>query len=239
MHAQLIPTTLCEEATDAFADLLKGRADDGLNDEHFARDWSSLWDELVRDGWTAIADSADGDFSLLDLTAFARVWGRYLVPLPFVPTLVARRGLATPPEPGARLSYAAAEPGLTLMPYGPVAAAALTADGLVEAANLAEALGVDDWAASAPVTLLPAGVGPALARSGARAPSSRPLKRSARPPRCSGSRLTMPRSGSNSGSPSGGSRPSSTGWRTCTVTWNWPPARWPGPASNRMKPGGP
>jgi hypothetical protein len=163
MHAQLIPTTLSEEAADAFADLLKGRADDGLNDDHFARDWNSLWDELVRDGWTAIADSPDGDFSLLDLTAFARVWGRYLVPLPFVPTLVARRGVATPPDLGARFTYATAEPGLTLLPYGPVAASVLTADGLVEAADLPKALGVDDWAASAPVTLLPAGVGPAAA----------------------------------------------------------------------------
>jgi len=163
MHAQLIPTTLCEEATGAFADLLKGRADDGLNDDHFARDWNSLWDELVRDGWTAIADSPDGDFSLLDLTAFARVWGRYLVPLPFVPTLVARRGVATPPEPGARLTYATAEPGFTLLPYGPAAASVLTADGRVEAVSLPEALGVDDWAASAPVTLMPAGVGPAAA----------------------------------------------------------------------------
>src|ERR1700733_5393230 len=100
MHAQLIPTTLSREATDAFADLLKGRADDGLNDDHFARDWSSLWDELVRDGWTAIADSADGDFSLLDLTAFARAWGRYLGPPPFPPAVGAPARPAPPPGPG-------------------------------------------------------------------------------------------------------------------------------------------
>lgn len=166
MQAQLIPTTLCEEATDAFADLLKGRADGGLNDDHFARDWSPLWDELARDGWTAIADAPDGEFSLLDLTAFARTWGRYLVPLPLIPTLVVRRALATPPEPGARLTYAVAEPEVTLLPYGTSAERVLTADGLVQAAALAEVLGVDDWAASVPVTLLPVSTGPAGAAVG-------------------------------------------------------------------------
>jgi len=104
-----------------------------------------------------------GPERLLDLTAFARAWGRYLVPLPFVPTLVARRGLDTPPEPSARLTYAVAESGATLVPYGPAAGSVLTMDGLVGSAALPESLGVDDWAASAPVTLLPASVGPASA----------------------------------------------------------------------------
>ena|GEM_PF-3632902 len=26
------------------------------DEEHFARDWTSLWDELARDGWIATAD---------------------------------------------------------------------------------------------------------------------------------------------------------------------------------------
>ncbi|HUZ24968.1 MAG TPA: acyl-CoA dehydrogenase family protein [Streptosporangiaceae bacterium] len=163
MHAQLIPTTLCEEAAIAFADLLKGRAGGGLNDEHFSRDWSPLWDELVRDGWTVIADRPDAEFSLLDLTAFARAWGSYLVPLPFLPTLAVRRGLDTPPEPDARLSYAVAEQGTTLVPYGPTARVVLTADGLTGPDALPTAAGIDDWAASAPTTLLPAGTGPASA----------------------------------------------------------------------------
>jgi hypothetical protein len=163
MHAQLIPTTLCEEATDAFAGLLKGRADGGLNDEHFARDWSPLWDELARDGWTAIADPPDAEFSLLDLTAFARAWGSYLVPLPFVPTLAVRRSLNEAPEPGTRLSYAVAEPGATLVPYGPAARLVLTAGGLTGPVSMPSPIGVDDWAASAPTTLLPAATGPASA----------------------------------------------------------------------------
>ena len=84
MHAQLIPSELAEEATGALAALLQGRVAGAPDEEHFARDWAPLWDELARDGWTAVADRGESEFSLLDLTAFAQVWGRYLVPLPFV-----------------------------------------------------------------------------------------------------------------------------------------------------------
>ncbi len=110
MPAQLITTGLCAEAVAGFADLLKGRAAGTLGDDYFARDWSPLWDELARDGWTVIADPPDSEFSLYDLTAFAQVWGRYLVPLPFIETLAVRRSLSTPPGPRSRLSYLLAEP---------------------------------------------------------------------------------------------------------------------------------
>jgi alkylation response protein AidB-like acyl-CoA dehydrogenase len=162
MQAQLLPDVLAEEATEAFANLLKGRASATLNDEYFARDWGPLWDELVRDGWTAIADPPDTEFSLLDLTTLAQAWGRYLVPLPFVPTLAARRSLAASgrqlPEPGTRLSYSVAEQAAVLSPLGGIADQVLTADGLIAAP---EPAGTDDWAASAPIALLPDGIGPA------------------------------------------------------------------------------
>jgi alkylation response protein AidB-like acyl-CoA dehydrogenase len=161
MHAQLIPTTLCEEATRALADLLEARVAGVLDDGYFARDWAPLWDELARDGWTAVADRADGQFSLLDLTTFAQVWGRYLIPLPFVPTLAARRHLMAPPGVATRLTYAAAEPGATLVPHGPVATSVLTGHGLTEMAALAGPASTDSWAASAPVTVLAAGRAPA------------------------------------------------------------------------------
>jgi hypothetical protein len=163
MQAQLIPTALCEEAATAFTDLLQGRAGGGLSDEYFARDWTFLWDELARDDWTAIADRADGQFSLLDLTAFAQVWGRYLVPLPFAATLAVRRQLPTAPDPRSRLTYAVAEPDATLVPYGQVADLVLTADGLAAMAALPAITGTDGWAASAPVAIFPAGIGPASA----------------------------------------------------------------------------
>jgi hypothetical protein len=161
MHAQLIPTTLCEEATSALADLLEARAASVLDDGYFARDWAPLWDELARDGWTAVADRADGQFSLLDLTAFAQVWGRYLIPLPFVTTLAVRRHLTAPPGTAARLTYAAAEPTATLVPHGPAAAFVLTGHGLADTAALAAPASTDSWAASAPVAVLPAGLAPA------------------------------------------------------------------------------
>jgi alkylation response protein AidB-like acyl-CoA dehydrogenase len=163
-QAQLIPTALCEEAAAVFADLLLGRAGRGLTDEYFSRDWSLLWDELARDGWTAIGDPADGQFSLLDLTAFAGVWGRFLVPLPFVSTLAVRRRV-TAADPRSRLSYVVAEPEAALVPHGLGADLVLTADGLVPAAALPEMTGSDDWAASAPVAIFPAGLPPASAEA--------------------------------------------------------------------------
>jgi hypothetical protein len=157
MTAQLITTDLCAEAVVGFADLLKGRASGTLNDDYFARDWGPLWDELVRDGWTVIADSPDSEFSLYDLTAFAQVWGRYLVPLPFIATLAVRRALDAEPGPEARLSYVLAEHGAALALR---ADQVLTSDGLIQAPGPE---GTDDWAASAPIALLPAGTGPAPA----------------------------------------------------------------------------
>ena len=157
MTAQLITTDLCAEAVVGFADLLKGRASGTLNDDYFARDWNPLWDELVRDGWTVIADPPDSEFSLYDLTAFAQAWGRYLVPLPFIATLAVRRALDAGPGPEARLSYVLAEPAAALALR---ADQVLTPDGLIRA-PAPEA--TDDWAASAPIAVLPAGTGPAPA----------------------------------------------------------------------------
>jgi hypothetical protein len=111
MTAQLITTDLCAEAVVGFADLLKGRASGTRGDDYFARDWSPLWDELVRDGWTVIADPPDSEFSLYDLTAFAQVWARYLVPLPFIATLTVRRALDVKAAPEARLAGPAGRPG--------------------------------------------------------------------------------------------------------------------------------
>jgi hypothetical protein len=157
MTAQLITTDLCAEAVVGFADLLKGRASGTLNDDYFARDWGPLWDELVRDGWTVIADPPDSEFSLYDLTAFAQVWGRYLIPLPFIATLTVRRALDAEPGPEVRLSYVLAEHGAALALQ---ASQVLTGDGLIRAPAPE---GTDDWAASAPIALLPAGTSPAPA----------------------------------------------------------------------------
>jgi hypothetical protein len=155
MTAQLITTDLCAEAVVGFADLLKGRASGTRGDDYFARDWSPLWDELVRDGWTVIADPPDSEFSLYDLTAFAQVWARYLVPLPFIATLTVRRALDVKAAPEARLSYVLAEHGAALALQ---ADQVLTSDGLIQAPAPE---GTDDWAASAPLALLPASASPA------------------------------------------------------------------------------
>lgn len=170
MQAQLITSALCDEAVDAFTGLLKGRASATLNDDYFTRDWTPLWDELTRDGWTVIADQPDSEFSLLDLTALAEAWGRHLVPLPFVPTLVARRGLpdsGVEVPAGTRLSYAVGEGSAVLAQLGEAADQVLGGDGLVAALSPVDS---DAWAASAEIAVLPADVKPvstAVATEGA------------------------------------------------------------------------
>jgi hypothetical protein len=92
---------------------------------------------------------------------FAQVWGRYLIPLPFVTTLAVRRHLTAPPGVASRLTYAVAEPTATLVPHGRAAASVLTGEGLAQTAALAGPASTDSLAVSAPVTVLPAGVAPA------------------------------------------------------------------------------
>ena len=89
---------------------------------------------------------------------FAQVWGRYLIPLPFVTTLAVRRQLTAPPGVATRLTYAVAEPAATLVPHGGAVASVLTGDGLAEAAALAGPASTDSWAVSAPVAVFPASV---------------------------------------------------------------------------------
>lgn len=166
---QLLPSTFAEEAWAGLSSLVRGRVPGDPNDRYFQHDWSTLWRELADSGWTTAADGVspgqDGEFSLLELCSLAESWGAFLVPLPLVTTLVARRWLGDRPGPDVRLSYALAEPGTAVVAYGESADAVLTAQGLVDRGSLGSACDVDEWAPSVPISIYPlADVGSAAVR---------------------------------------------------------------------------
>src|SRR5437016_4862230 len=54
----------------------------------------TIWSALDSAGWLAAGESSGGDeLRLLDLIELAIVWGRHLIPGPFLTTLLARRHL--------------------------------------------------------------------------------------------------------------------------------------------------
>jgi alkylation response protein AidB-like acyl-CoA dehydrogenase len=153
--SQLLPSVFAEEAVAGLASLVRGRVPGDPSDRYFQHNWSALWRELAESGWTAAADGEapgeNGDFSLLELCFLAESWGRFLVPLPLVPTLVARRWSAGRPNPEVRLSYAVAEAGGVLVPHGESAGSVLTGKGLIDRSLLGSAGEIDTWAPSVPI----------------------------------------------------------------------------------------
>ena len=121
---QVLPTESASEAIEALNVLLSSAAAGNPGDDYFARDWSALWGSLAEGGWTALGDgsrSPDSDFSLLDITTVAELWGRFMVPLAFIPTLVVRRWAGELPAADVPLTYSVREGEKTLTPYGSIA----------------------------------------------------------------------------------------------------------------------
>jgi len=82
-----IPSADAIEAAEAFDDILRSRMPE-LRPEAFEKSYDDFWAALENDGWLAIARELPRERPeqslVLDLTAFAEVWGRHLLPLPFV-----------------------------------------------------------------------------------------------------------------------------------------------------------
>jgi hypothetical protein len=160
MTYQLLPSAECEEINRALIALLSARCPVNPGDAYFVGDWDELWLELAEGGWTALADRSsvtnpiEHEFSLLDLASVAEVWGTYLVPLPFMPTLVARRALADPPDPQTPLSYVLHERGVALVCHGRRASLLLAGSGLRSREEFPPSLSVDSWAESLPIEVL-------------------------------------------------------------------------------------
>jgi hypothetical protein len=171
---QLLPSTDAEQAIEMLDKLVAGRAAAQLTDEFFLQDWTVLWNEVAEAGWTCCADGAtagaDGDFSLLDLTAVAETWGNYLIPLPLVPTLVARRWLDEKPPASTRLSYLVSETDTGLVSHGTQETHVMTGAGLKPLEATGPILEIDRFALSLPMCTIDTGAAvadPALRREAA------------------------------------------------------------------------
>jgi len=93
---KLAPDKSATAAAEELDRLLKERSPATLDDAFFAADWSPLWRALSGDGWPLVGAPEDGGgvaMPLSDITAIVETWGRYLVPLPFTYTVLARRWL--------------------------------------------------------------------------------------------------------------------------------------------------
>jgi hypothetical protein len=98
---KVVPSADALEAIDGLTDIVGDRVPDPVQqtptDSFFTGDFSGLWATLQRDGWTSFAAPGDGaggedaGLDLVDLLGVAEVWGRYLVPLPYLPTVLVAR----------------------------------------------------------------------------------------------------------------------------------------------------
>jgi hypothetical protein len=89
------PSPTADDVANGLRDLLRGRVADRITDEHFANDWRSLWRELNGGGWldtgaVLAEESADQAQLLRDLSHIAQAWSPFLIPLPFLETIVER-----------------------------------------------------------------------------------------------------------------------------------------------------
>jgi hypothetical protein len=93
-------------------------------DGFFLDDFSGLWTTLQRDGWTTIAARGDGPggedagLDLIDLLGVAEVWGRYLVPLPYLQTVLADRWSAAENEHGSTFALWSESYSCPISPFG-------------------------------------------------------------------------------------------------------------------------
>jgi len=126
--ADVLPSPDAEEAIAVLDRLLVARAGDPRTqtrgDAFFSRDYGDLWSALCRDGWPSVAvpgESGAGSeegLGIVDLLALAEMWGRHLVPLPLLETILVRRWSGSGPANGDALTFAVGHRTGPLAPYG-------------------------------------------------------------------------------------------------------------------------
>lgn len=130
---KVLPSDSAIAAVEGLEKLVRGRVPDPAqvppSDDFFRGDFSKLWASLVDDGWTGLAASGgsptgdDEGLDPVDLLAVAEMWGRYLVPLPFVPSVVVSRWAESglPTAAGATFAVRSDHYGYAISPFGGVA----------------------------------------------------------------------------------------------------------------------
>jgi Acyl-CoA dehydrogenase, C-terminal domain len=91
----MTPTAECLVASRELESLLIRYAAPPVRDDWFASDFSGLWRDLSEGGWLELGNEIGADnvtgTDLRDLLEIGMLWGRYLVPLPFIETMLLRR----------------------------------------------------------------------------------------------------------------------------------------------------
>jgi hypothetical protein len=115
------PGELGLEASAAIRDIARRIANGRTSTMMLADDLTASWIALTQGGWdgVGIRDGADGA-SLLDLVAVAQAWGEFALPLPLVPTILAKRWSDSAADHDGPVTFAVPH-----VADGPAAAAAL------------------------------------------------------------------------------------------------------------------
>jgi alkylation response protein AidB-like acyl-CoA dehydrogenase len=89
---RLVASESIVELRDQFEGLLRLRAPQWPSEELFTVDQAGLWSALAEWALVGVPQRAGGaGADLRDLLEFAEAWGRYLLPAPFIPTLLVGR----------------------------------------------------------------------------------------------------------------------------------------------------
>jgi hypothetical protein len=124
-----------------------------------------IWEALRSSGWLAASEPSGPDaLHLLDLVELAIVWGRHLIPAPFLSTLVARRHMAHVEESAVGehrggYTYALVRGRGAYVPFGglPGCEFLTRLDQGVPTAETLPVVRIDDFAPSLPLATSPAG----------------------------------------------------------------------------------
>ena len=136
---KLLSSDLALEAVEGFRSILQGfTKDSSLAHGYFDADLGTLWKDLISGGWHLLGAPEERNgagFDLVDLTAISTEWGKYLLPLPFIPTLLISRwsDVSREVDQTTMLTYSlpatpGEEGGAGLSPFGGLSGATLIAD---------------------------------------------------------------------------------------------------------------
>lgn len=116
---QVLPSQDCEQYIAELRHLLNGvvgRGPDQVARGHAAAD--RLWPELVGGGWLDVGATSTGS-PVVDTLEVARLWGRFLVPVPYLTSVMARRWARTAElDDGQAYTVAVNVDAGSLVPFG-------------------------------------------------------------------------------------------------------------------------
>jgi hypothetical protein len=122
-----------------------------------------IWQALEEGGWLVIGQESGGErFRILDLVELALVWGKHLVPAPYISTVIAQRWMGTKAMPSEHgFTYSIAPGARALVPFGGLEGTTFLSSLGRDGAKAGEisVLDRDDFAPSLPLAHVATGTG--------------------------------------------------------------------------------